>query len=69
MVIYHSVDNQRSTQFYPRSKEYCFFFQIPLKMEFSLNFRSVESAMSWARASSLPLFAALFSYSAKRHPN
>ena len=46
MVIYHSVDNQRSTQFYPRSKEYCFFFQIPLKSELSLNFLSVESAIS-----------------------
>ena len=46
MVIYHSVDGQRNTQFYPRSKEYCFFFQIPLKREFSLNFLSVESAMS-----------------------
>ena len=69
MVIYHSVDNQRSTQFYPRSKEYCFFFQIPLKRELSLNFLSVESAMSCARASSFPLFEALFSYSAKRHIN
>ena len=69
MVIYHSVDNQRSTQFYPRSKEYCFFFQIPLNRELSLNFLSVESAISWASASSFPLFDPLFSYSAKRHRN
>ena len=47
MVIYHSsVDRQKNAQFYPRSKEYCFFFQIPLNRELSLNFLSVESAMS-----------------------
>ena len=37
---------------YPRSKEYCFFFQIPLNKLLSLNFLSVESAISLATESS-----------------
>ena len=41
-----------SSYTYPRSKEYCFFFQIPLNKLLSLNFLSVESAISLATESS-----------------